>query len=206
MNKENHFSKIMVDKSINELNEYIDKKSTFQEDAVLAAMWELERSGISDEKFSNIEVEIEVKKEKQKEQTDIFKPDKNITDDPNAPLLYNPRFILVFGALFSVFAGGILYAINFSRLNQKKNALLVILTSLAYSILQVTILILIETGTSMLTLPVSLLGVYLIDTLFWKKYTADNLKYRKQSVWVALIIALLIWVPIGYLIIVANEV
>ena len=44
--KENYFSKKMIDKSETDLISYIENKSQFQKEAVLAAQWELEKRGL----------------------------------------------------------------------------------------------------------------------------------------------------------------
>ncbi len=204
MIKENSFSKIMTNKTDSELLEYTNDRTQFQDDAVLAAIWELEKREKTDDNLNELKNEIEHKKIEEQEKNEEIKKQSNITDDPQAPLLYNPKFILGFGALFSVLAGGILMAMNFSRLNKKKTAWLVVLVSFIYMILQIVVLEALGTSSSALTLPVSLLGVYLLETLFWKKQVANNLKYRKRRIWGALIIALILWTPMIYSIILSG--
>lgn len=55
--KENYFSKKMIDKSESDLRYYIDNKKQFQEEAVQAAKWELEKRGLIGNK---LKTEIEV--------------------------------------------------------------------------------------------------------------------------------------------------
>jgi hypothetical protein len=199
VNKANSFTKVMAAKTDIELLEYVEKKSRFQERAVLAASWELEKRGRTTEDVKKLIVELE-KKESFAESESIVKPKpSNVTEDPNAPLLYSPKFILVYGALFSVLFGGILMAVNFARLGKQKLAWMVALSALLYSVLQGTLLNSID--QDMLTVPLTILGVYLLEQLIWKPNVSPDLKYRKRKIWIPLLIAIGIWGPIFYLII-----
>ena len=112
---------------------------------------------------------------------------------------------MLFGILFSVFAGGILMAINFSKIGKRNLIFPVIIVSLIYTVVQGYILSLMETNTSLLAYPVSYLGMLLLENLFWKKQVEKELQYRKRPVWGAVIIALLFWAPIFYLNIIAMQ-
>jgi Ca2+/Na+ antiporter len=61
MIKENTFSPKLTDKSDSEVQYYIDNKDQFHEEAVLAAIWELERRGILSEESEKIEEDINEK-------------------------------------------------------------------------------------------------------------------------------------------------
>lgn len=205
MTKENHFSSKMTKMSEAELRDYVDNREKFQVAAVQAAIWELEKRELAGEDMKILEQKIEQEKTERQE---TFKKEqglKNITDDPNAPLLYRDKFIMFFGVLFSVLAGGILMAINFSKLGKKNLILPVIIVSLIYTILQGYLLSLMETSSNMLAYPASFLGMLILEKLFWKKHTEEELQYRKRPVWGAVIIALLFWAPIFYLNIIAMQ-
>ena len=124
MMQENFFSKKIATKSDSELQNYIDNKTHFQEDAVLAAIWELEKRNKAGENSKKVKLEIEQERKDSIEK--IEKQDPNITDDINAPILYHSRFILIFGAILSVFASSILMALNFAQIDKKKMAWLVV--------------------------------------------------------------------------------
>ncbi|MEQ6119786.1 hypothetical protein [Reichenbachiella sp. MALMAid0571] len=204
MANENYFSNKMVNKTDSELQNYAYNKSKFQEEAVLAAIWELEKRKKAGEDIKNIESEIE---QKQKDVDEAIKKelrDSNITDDPNAPILYHSKFVFFFGAFFSVFAGSILMALNFAQLDKKNTAWLVALSGLIYSAVQVITLNQIEKSTSGLALPISLLGMYILESVFWKKQVSSDLKFRKRSIWGAIIIGSICWIPFIYAIIVSD--
>ncbi|MBV6645965.1 MAG: hypothetical protein KI790_10975 [Cyclobacteriaceae bacterium] len=195
MTEQNRFSKKFAEKSTSEL-ENIVGNNDYQRDAQLAAAWELKHRGEISE--DDIPGEPEpVKTEKVQIQA---KEASNVTDDPSAPLLYHSKFILVYGALFSVFFGGILLAMNLRTLNKTKLAWGVLIASFIYSGVQITVLNLLDQNST-LTVLISMLGVYLIEKIFWVNQVEKNLKFRKRSVWTPLIIAILIYAPLLYFII-----
>lgn len=191
----------MLSKTDSELREYINNKSQFQDNAVFAAIWELEkRENLHDsdkELINQFEQEVNLRREK----IEKVKRDSNVTDDPSAPLLYHPKYILVFGVLFSVFAAGILMAMNLSRLNKGKSSLLTLFTGLAFTAVQIVVLGLIEFNTTALTFPINYLGINLLESLFWKKNVSRDLKFRKRSIWPPLFIGILITIVYIYLLI-----
>jgi hypothetical protein len=105
---------------------------------------------------------------------------------------------MIFGILFSVFAGSILMAMNFVRLDKKKLARLVLLAGLSYSFLQVLIFDYLKVKNTFISVMSSLLGVYLLHFLFWQKNVEDDSIYPKRNAWNPVIIALGITLPIIY--------
>ena len=196
MTKENIFSSKMTALSDKELKEYIVHRDKYQTTAVQAAIWELEKRNVTGEGLQELERKLEQEKVEKEERFKKKEGLHNITDNPNAPMLYRDKFILFYGTFFSVLAGGILMAINFSKLGLKKYVLPVVIVSIAYVIAQILVLEWLSIDTNFLVYAVSLLGMYLLELLFWKKHTDPDLKYRKRPVWGAIIIALIITVPL----------
>ena len=50
---------------------------------------------------------------------------QNVKNDTSISTLYNPIFILLIGSVFAVYAGAILFALNFYRLDKKKLACII---------------------------------------------------------------------------------
>ncbi len=201
MAKENFFSRKMTEKTDAQLQEYINNKSMFQENAVLAAIWELEKREKASEEAKNLGAQIE-------QQQIIEEPKEsnpNIVDDPTAPQLYTQKFILVFGVLFSVLAGGILMAINFKQIGKSKIGWIALISSLVYSVVQIIIIDFIPVTTSLISITFSLAGIYLLETVFWKRHVPEDLKFRKRSIWVPLIIGIVISLPFMYLMFLGGE-
>lgn len=206
MTKENYFSNKMVNMTSKELQNYVNDKSLYEDEAVLAAIWELEKRNIVDGDSRSIELQIEQKQNEAKTRIEKVKKESNITDDPNAPILYNSKSVLIFGAVFSVFAGSILMALNFARLGNKKIAWLVVFSGLVYSTIQIFVMDQIGTRNSGLAFLAGLFGMLILESVFWKKRVPSDLKFRKRSIWGALTIAFIVSLPFTYAIIVSEGV
>ena len=99
MIKENYFSKKMTNKDVDELFLYVDKFEEFQEEAVLAAIWELEKRGIMNDKTSQVH-ECIAKIEKRKHQQ---------TQNPRSSL-FAPLVISIF--IIAVLVISVVYTRN----------------------------------------------------------------------------------------------
>ena len=183
------------------LREYIDRPDDYQDDAVLAAIWELEnrRPLRSDEQSlagrisDRPEVQIVAK-------SDIFIPLRN-SNEIELPSLYSIRAIQVFSVLFSVLAGGILMAINFNKTTQKAEAVKVLGFSFAYTLVSVVIFTLFGTQSPLISIVLNLLGAYLIYELFWKRVLGLTYQFKKREIWSAMIIALIVIAPLMWYVI-----
>lgn len=178
------------------LREYILKPEQFHDEAVLAAIWELagRRKLLKDEQKLEAEIAFRISPA-ELAITGKYNPDIIVTR-LSQPSLYSIRSIQIFSVLFSVLAGGILMAINFSRTSKKQEALKVIGFSLVYTISSMLIFSLLGTQSPVLSIVLNLLGAFLIDELFWKRVLGKEFRFYKQPVWTALIVALLIISPI----------
>ncbi|PKP46846.1 MAG: hypothetical protein CVT94_13285 [Bacteroidetes bacterium HGW-Bacteroidetes-11] len=206
MTKENYFSNKMVNMTNVELQNYVNDKSLYEDEAVLAAIWELEKRNTADGENRSIELQIEQKQKEAETRIEKVKKESNITDDPNAQILYHSRFVLIFGAFFSVFAGSILMALNFARLGNKKIAWLVVFSGLVYSTIQILVMDQIGTRNSGLAFFAGLFGMLILESVFWKRRVPSDLKFRKRSIWGALIISFIVSLPFIYAVIVSEGV
>jgi hypothetical protein len=179
-----------------ELRKYIKNPEQFQDEAVLAAIWELarRRKNLKDEQKLEAEISKRIAPP-ELANTGTYDSDIIVTR-VSQPSLYSIRSIQIFSVLFSVLAGGILMAINFNRTSKKQEALKVIGFSLVYTISAMLIFSLLGTQSPVLSIVLNLLGAFLIDELFWKRVLGREFRFDKQQVWSALIIALLIVSPI----------
>ncbi len=194
MIKKNRFSDKFAAKSNSELENIIGNID-YQREAQIAAAWELERRGESQETEELSDLGATENQDIEQENPQVY----NVTDDPNAPELYHPRFILVYGALFSVFLAGVLLAVNLATLKKNRLAWMALLVSLFYTVAQATILNLIDRN-SLLALSLSLLGIYILERIFWAK-EVSGLAFRKKPIWIPLIIAIVIYAPLFYLVV-----
>lgn len=191
---ENYYSKSMVQKSEKELHNYIDNKKDFQEEAVLAAIWELEKRGslsvallaLKDALSSNLKA--------------VENPIGNTASkNDSLPLIYSNNFILIFGVLFSVFGAGILIAMNFMQLKKVKTARLFLFAGLGYSLLQMLVFSIFKTTSPLISVASSLLGVYMLN-FYSNKEIPEDLKTAPRNIWNPIMVALLISVPLAYMV------
>jgi len=187
---ENYYSKSMSHKSDKELQDYIDKKDDFQEDAVLAAILELEKRGFKNDDLLAIKSEFESRK------SENIELSKTIENKPIE--LYSFYFIILFGILFSVFAGSILIYLNLIQLKNKTRSRMAILAGLSYSFLQVYLIDTFKTTSPFISVFSSLLGIYLLYNYFIKPELKPNDNYITRSNWQPLLIGFLIILPIAY--------
>ena len=76
----------------------------------------------------------------------------------------------------------------------------VLFFSLAFTIIELMFFNLINVTSAFLTAPASLLGIYLLDVFFWKRFVPNNLKFRKREIRGPLIIAILVSLFFAYLV------
>ena len=203
MSEENFFSMKMAKLSIDELKNYVKNKDDFQDYAVLTAILELEKRRNNIENSEQNKLEIETTKV---ETTEIDEPiELNTTTIKETPLLYSTQFIFIFGALFSVFGGGILMAMNLFQLKKIKAAKLALFGSLAYTVLLIMLFDVLGVTNALISLSTSLLGIFLLEQYIWKKEIPNEISYKKRDVWKPVGIGLLIAIPIAiYMVMTGN--
>ena len=112
--KENYFTPKMREKSEQELQEIVDNKEKFQESALLAAIWELERREKAGNEHAEIIEQIETKKKQAEENVDnSFEIPKDIAQSIKkaAYILFAIIPIgLVNSVLLNYFTGGEVFA------------------------------------------------------------------------------------------------
>ncbi len=191
MVSENFYSKSMKGKTEPELLEYFHHHSDYQEEAVLAALWEIEKRGLATSDILSLKNDFEAREVKKPQAT------PNIVNESIE--LYTSNFILFFGVLFSVFAAGILVSLNFRQLKKLKLARIFLLSGLAYSFLQMVIFSQFKTTSPLISVATSLLGVYLLN-YYSAKEMPEDVASTPRNVWYPILIAILITLPVAYII------
>jgi len=205
MSETNFYAEKMLSKSDDELQNYIENQDHFQEDAVLAAILELEKRGRKIEGSEKIKQELTELKSKE-EITRNNEPNFQPNNSNEIPEFYGKRFIFIFGVLFSVFGAGVLMALNFLTLNNKKAARLTILSSITYTISLIFLMGAIEVTNPIISITINILGVYLLYEYIWKKENPETIKHVEKSVFKPLIIGLLVAIPLTYLMIITGNI
>lgn len=197
MSQENFYSPKMILKTEDELRDYIDNQDHFQKEAVLAAIWELEKRGIPIENSAQIKEEITANIPEISMET-ATAPIEN-TKQTETPELYSTQFILIFG-LFSLLGGGILMALNFMQLKNVKAARLVVIVAVIYSLLTGIALQSFGITNMFISLAVSMLGIYLLyDFVYKKEFPKDLKNYTPRNIWTPILILLALSIPLLYL-------
>ncbi len=191
MQEINEYTTKMASKSDAELLEYTQNVDKYREEAIVAAISELEDRGITKEEFDVLKKELsEVISNKYPEKFSVSEEVETKSDQNNLPLLYTPVFIRVFGLLFSVFGGGILMAMNFSKLGRKDLVGKVVIVALLYSLLQGIIVSMVGPQGNFLSIPISFGGLLLLENMFWKKHVNNVQPFMKRNFLPPLIIGL----------------
>jgi len=204
--------KIIEKLSDRELENYIEPNSRFVAMAVSYAYEILKSRGkiFNDVEKLRIEQMISDKKAAEEaEKIDFSKDwDENMTANKTAIELYSNRLIWIFSLIFGVIFGAVLQAMNFSRLQNKKGLYLSLLFGILYTIAQIYLLTWIEQldyqfpskFNNSKTFLFSALGALILG-LICEQLIPKGLEYRSRSFVSPLIIAILIYIPIVYIII-----
>lgn len=200
MSQENYFSNRMGRMSNDELKNYLDNKDDFREDAVIAAILELEKRGFSNEKTEELKLELNAIATVSDQEENIDEPFDS-SSFSGTPTLYSTKFIFIFGALFSVFGGGILMALNFLELKNKKGARMAVVASLGYTIFLIYLFEFLGVANAIVSLFTSVLGIYLLYQFLWKKEFPIDFEYKEKDVWKPVIIGIILMLPLAYILV-----
>jgi len=199
--------KIIEKLSDRELENYINPDSRYVSTAISYAYEILQTRGriFDDSEKLRIEQMISDKTNtEQAEKTKFSKGwDENMTQNETAIELYSNKFIWVYSIIFGVLFGSVLQAINFHRLKNTKGIYISILFGTLYTIFQVFLLTYIEeagykipNGTFLFS-GIGAAGLYYIR----ERMAPKTLEYRARSFILPVIIALVIYTPLVYIII-----
>ncbi|KYG81874.1 hypothetical protein EV198_2476 [Roseivirga ehrenbergii] len=187
---ENSFSHKMATKSTEELETILKNKRDYQEDAILAAIWELENRGAETSQKIGEEITTEITKKKEQK-----KRVSNYTTDPNAPELYPWWSIGVISVLFTPLIGGIMMAMNFKKANIKKQIPIVLAFSILFTVMVAFIVNYVRTeynSTANWANILNLIGAAILSEYFWKQKIGNDFEYRKRSPMIPFIISIAI--------------
>lgn len=200
-------NKKIIEKLSNpELENYLKTNSRYVADAIQYAFDILKNRGriFTDEEITRINEMISKRDlEEKKTQSKNKGWDENATEDINAIELYSDRLIWIFCFLFGAIFGAVLQAINFLKIGNRIFFCITILFGVLYTILQIYIIGLLSeyfTSRYYISLFFSGIGATFLY-IFKEKGIPKDLKYRKKSFVLPLVIAILIYLPIFFIII-----
>ena len=191
MDKENSYTPSIKRLSNDELLLYIENPEEYQEDAVIAAIGELQKRGIKNYKFADTLALFENKLSQNENPLSKIVITPSFSEYKDLPVLFSKRAIRLFSILFSTLFGGILLSINLSRLNKKKEIFFVISFSLLFSYGIGLLVTYFPEYSTVIALSMNLLGLIILEGLFWNRMIGNEIKYSKQPIWMALGIGLL---------------
>lgn len=199
--------KIIEKLSDRELENYIKPDSRFMAMAISYAYEILQSRGRTFPDDEKLRIEQMISQKTDTEQTEKAKFskgwDQNMTRNETAVELYSNKFIWIYSILFGVIFGAVLQAMNFSRLKNSKGIYISIFFGILYTIFQVYILTYVEdagykipNGTFLFS-GLGAVGLFYIR----ERLTPKNLEYRSRSFIIPVVVAIIIYIPLFYIII-----
>ncbi|SET92580.1 hypothetical protein SAMN04487998_3190 [Hymenobacter actinosclerus] len=136
----------MSRKTVAELREYVEQRYQYREEAVLAALTELERRGLPEPNAEALMAELRLGQEQTERREAVVRAEvaeqvqaRRVARgeaSPDAaevgPRLFSLGAITIFSVLFSMIAGGVMLVLNLRTLQRGRAALLVVAFVLAY--------------------------------------------------------------------------
>jgi len=199
--------KVIEKLSDRELENYLKPDSRFMPAAISYAYEILQTRGKTfseDEKLRIEEMISQKAKAEQAEKAKFSKGwDENMTQNETAIELYSNKFIWIYSIIFGVPFGAVLQAMNFQRLKNPKGIYISILFGILYTIFQVALLTYLEDKGYKIPNATFLFSGIGAAVLFYirEQLTSKQLEYRSRSYILPLIIAVLIYLPLVYIII-----
>lgn len=187
---------ILSTKTDDQLRYYLDHVDKHTSEGVRTALAELKNrnaelpEGIDEQ----IEEKIRLKETTKYDSLQGWK--RNVVQDIDAPEYYSQTAIYVFSILFSVLFGAVMMAINLK--NAGKRWGMPILFGLIFTLGFIFLSEFIPNRSSGITLIVNVLGVVIMYQLFWNKNIGKDTKYRAKPIWIPLIIAIILVIPLVY--------
>ncbi len=111
------------------------------------------------------------------------------------PKIYSKRVIWGFSIFFSSIFGGVLLMQNLKDIGKKKEAYMILILSIVYTVLTIYIVNIPEKTNSSLTLLCNAIGGLILSRYFFTKYFPIEDKYEKKKIWKPLIISIIIMIP-----------
>ncbi len=196
----NSFTTKMSKKSNQELEDIIQDKSEYTDEALQAVIWELEDR----ELIEKDEIKLEITTQNQSLESDIqisVKADEtseSVFEEFELPTLYSKKAIQGFTIFFSPLFGALLLMSNLKAVNKFKARFQVLIFAIGYTILSAVILNYLP-KTFFITLIFNLIGYVILVEFFWNSNLGKDVQYTKKQIKKPLIISLLILTLIIFL-------
>lgn len=130
---------------------------------------------------------------------------QNITPENNFPKIYSARAIWGFTVFFSSIFGAVLLMQNLKDIGKRKDARLILLGSIIYTVITLVIINIPEKPVSNIALMFNFAGGGVLSYLFKNKYFPNEDNFPKKTIWKPLIISIIITIPLFIAAIYASE-
>jgi len=185
---ENQYSAYYKNHSEKELIEVINQPEIYEDEARLAAFYKLKQKNV---KLNGGQLkDFDKLKDELIRQERIQGAEKVLqTDVDKIQEWYSPAAVLGFSIFLSPLFGAILLSYNLKKANKKPQANYVIIIGVLFLALGATLA---YTGrmTQIASIGISVVAGLIFIELFWKKHLGYQTKYKRKSIWKALIIVL----------------
>lgn len=190
---------ILSVKTDDQLKYYLNNVDKHTAEGVRAALAELKSRNVELPEDIDERIEDKIKQKENSTYDRVSSWKKNIVNDIDAPEYYSQTAIYVFSILFSVLFGSFMMAINLK--NSQKEWGWPILFGFLFTIGFIFLGQFLPSSPTGISLIVNALGVTIMYQLFWNKHIGKETKYRAKPIWIPLVIAIAVTVPIIYLVV-----
>ena len=189
----NNFTQNMLKKSNAELENILEDKKTYTDEAIQAVIWELENRNII-EKGSITHNPVILEKDVLIEEKELDKDYHEASSEATVfPILYSKRAIQGFTIFFSTLFGAVLLMSNLKKMNKPKARVEVLVFGISYTFLTIIPLDYLP-KTFFLTILFNLVGYAVLVEYFWNKNLGKELQHQKKQISKPLIISFAILV------------
>ena len=194
----NNFTQNMLKKSNAELENILEDKKTYTDEAIQAVIWELENRNII-EKGSITHKPVIFEKDALIEEKELDKANHEASSEAtDFPILYSKRAIQGFTIFFSTLFGAVLLMSNLKNMNKPKARVEVLVFGISYTFLTIILLDYLP-KTFFLTILFNLVGYAILVEYYWNKNLGKELLHQKKQISKPLIISFAILVLLVFL-------
>ena len=189
----NNFTQNMLKKSNTELENILEDKKTYTDEAIQAVIWELENRNIIEKGSITHNLAI-LEKDVLIEEKELDKANHEASSEATVfPVLYSKRAIQGFTIFFSTLFGAVLLMSNLKKMNKPKARVEVLVFGISYTFLTIILLDYLP-KTFFLTILFNLVGYAVLVEYFWNKNLGKELQHQKKQISKPLIISFAILV------------
>ena len=189
----NNFTQNMLKKSNAELENILEDKKMYTDEAIQAVIWELENRNIIEKGSITHNLAI-LEKDVLIEEKELDKANHEASSEAAVfPILYSKRAIQGFTIFFSTLFGAVLLMSNLKKMNNPKARVEVLVFGISYTFLTIILLDYLP-KTFFLTILFNLVGYAVLVEYFWNKNLGKELQHQKKQISKPLIISFAILV------------